>query len=730
MGFGLLNSVFVWGFLAIGIPIIIHLFFKRQYRQIQWAAIQFLLEAEKRIRKKLKLIEILMLLLRCTAIFLLVLLFGKIFLDKSGIFSRPFGGKPVFYHIVLDDSPSMNYVENDSTPFKKSILSINNLAKRLSDKNEETFFSLYLTSNVAKPIFKKVLLNHDALIKIEKFLETVTVCDAPLNPELCFVEIKKAIDQLEQGNEPHHHILRFYSDFRDSDWSEVTADQIKNRFASLLKGYDNLTFVDSSIGKNFNIGVTNVSFSEKKIVKNVQMKFYVEVANYSSTHQKNIEVFMIPPNGVNIKKNIRDISPGSKEIVSFTYTFNQAGVYDMKWSIHPDDLLEDNSKNVSVDVVDGNRILLVDGDIDKASNQSETKFLLTALMPPGDTFSGNRVERKTESDFEISSIDDYDVIYICNLYRILPQNLQQLSAWVARGGSLIFALGDQIDASYYNEFLYNSGNGIFPCKLDKINILKTDERAQLTEVNFSHPIFKGFSGDANKFILNANFFGWWKVDLESLENCKILAYFKSEEKMPAIIEKQHEKGRVFLFTSSVDDDWNSWPSEFSYLITHLELIKYCLNDEMLANQFIAGEKIKMNLSSNRFKNKILYTDPVSKTQLAIRPNLMSSEEFELNFSDTFKAGFYHFELLSTKDHKENKSFAVNAKPDEGNPDKGLLQSVLKKISLSNVNYIESSKDSSDDESKLKNELWKTVLAALIGVLFLETIAGWYFGGKR
>lgn len=727
MGFGLINSVFIWGFLAICIPIIIHLFFKRQYKHIQWAAIQFLLEAEKRIRKKLKLIELLMLLLRCATIFLFVLLFGKIFMDKTGVFNRPFGGESIFYHVVLDDSPSMNFIEKDSTPFKKSILSIKNLTKRLGEKNEESFFSLYLTSNVNKPIFNKVLLNREAFLKIESFLGTVSTCDAPINPENCLVEIKNTVEQIK---EPYHHILRFYSDFRDADWLALNFEQGKNKFEPMLEGFDSVSFVDSSTGRNINLGITSVSFSEKKIIRNVPLKIYVEVSNFSNSNQRNVEVVMIPPNGIKIKKDIPEIRPGSKEVVVFSYTFIHSGSYDMKWAINADNLLEDNTKNMSVDVVAGSRILLVDGDVDRSSNQSETKFLQTALMPPGDTFSGNQVERKTESDFEISSIDEYDVIYICNLYRMLPQNLQQLSTWAARGGSLIFALGDQVDPTYYNEFLFSSGKGIFPAMLDKIKILKLDERAQFSDINFAHPIFKGFSSDTNKFILNANFFGWWQIDLTKSTNFNVLAYFNDTEKSPALIEKQYDKGKVFLFTSSLDDDWNSWPSEFSFLITQLELVKYCLKDETMTNNFIAGEKIKMNLSSNQYKNKILYTDPISKTQSLIRPNIMSSENFEINYAETLKAGFYHFELLSVKDDKENKSFSVNVKPDEGLSEKGGFAASLQKLSIPNINYVDISKDSNEDETNLKNEFWKKIIFALMSVMLLETLAGWYFGGKR
>ena len=171
MGFGLLNSIFVWGFLAVSIPIIIHLLFKRQFKTIQWAAIQFLLEAEKRVRKRLKLIELLLLFLRCLALFLLVLLFGKLFLDKTGLFNKHFGGKPIFYHVVLDDSPSMNIVDGETSPFQKSKIGIKNLVNVLCEKNEESYFSFYVTSNIKQPIFQKVLLNKFSYPKFEKYFD-------------------------------------------------------------------------------------------------------------------------------------------------------------------------------------------------------------------------------------------------------------------------------------------------------------------------------------------------------------------------------------------------------------------------------------------------------------------------------------------------------------------------------------------------------------------------------
>jgi hypothetical protein len=61
------------GLLAIAVPIIIHLINRMQFRRVRWAAMEFLLAAQKRMRQRLLIEQLLLLLLRI----LLMLLLGK-----------------------------------------------------------------------------------------------------------------------------------------------------------------------------------------------------------------------------------------------------------------------------------------------------------------------------------------------------------------------------------------------------------------------------------------------------------------------------------------------------------------------------------------------------------------------------------------------------------------------------------------------------------------------------
>src|SRR5436305_10331406 len=92
------------GAALVSAPIIIHLLNRMRFRRVKWAAMEFLLKAQKRMRRKLIIEQLILLLLRCLLVFLVGLLFAR-FLGFT-----PLQGKetrPTVHVVVLDDTPSM-----------------------------------------------------------------------------------------------------------------------------------------------------------------------------------------------------------------------------------------------------------------------------------------------------------------------------------------------------------------------------------------------------------------------------------------------------------------------------------------------------------------------------------------------------------------------------------------------------------------------------------------------
>src|SRR3954469_23071155 len=85
-------------------PIIIHLINRMRFRRIEWAAMEFLLKAQKKMRRKKILEQLLLLLLRCLLVFLVGALFARFIGCHSGQGKE---SRPTTHLVVLDDTPSM-----------------------------------------------------------------------------------------------------------------------------------------------------------------------------------------------------------------------------------------------------------------------------------------------------------------------------------------------------------------------------------------------------------------------------------------------------------------------------------------------------------------------------------------------------------------------------------------------------------------------------------------------
>src|SRR5262249_53239244 len=111
---------------AISIPIIIHLLNRRRYKIVVWAAMRFLLNAQKQNSRRLRIEQILLLAVRCMLVALLVFAMAAVmpWMETAWAKIWPDGGGPAtprsaqtHHLLVLDGSLSMNVQQDGKSYF-------------------------------------------------------------------------------------------------------------------------------------------------------------------------------------------------------------------------------------------------------------------------------------------------------------------------------------------------------------------------------------------------------------------------------------------------------------------------------------------------------------------------------------------------------------------------------------------------------------------------------------
>src|SRR5208283_342542 len=108
------HLAFLAGTATFAIPVIIHLSFRMRKRRLLFSSLRFIQQSVLRQSQRLRLREILLLLLRCAACILLALAFARPF-RPSGALAGTNGKLAEDVVLVLDDSPSLLAQEGGTT---------------------------------------------------------------------------------------------------------------------------------------------------------------------------------------------------------------------------------------------------------------------------------------------------------------------------------------------------------------------------------------------------------------------------------------------------------------------------------------------------------------------------------------------------------------------------------------------------------------------------------------
>ena len=101
----------LWWLAAAAAPLLIHLWNRRRYREVPWAAMEHLLAALKKRSRRLRFEHWLLLAVRTALIVCVVVAVAGPYIERLG--GRCAAGKPVHRVIVLDGSYSMAYKPAD-----------------------------------------------------------------------------------------------------------------------------------------------------------------------------------------------------------------------------------------------------------------------------------------------------------------------------------------------------------------------------------------------------------------------------------------------------------------------------------------------------------------------------------------------------------------------------------------------------------------------------------------
>lgn len=552
-----LNPLFLFGLLAISIPIIIHLFNFRRYKKLEFSSIKYLKQVLLETKKQKKVRNLLLLLSRILSILFLVLLFSYPYIRKqdSNLLSKAKNSVVVF----IDNSFSMQNNSSQGSALDQA----KQRAKEIIDAygNEDSF--MLLTT--------ELLGKHQSFVDKKRFVELVNEVEISSVSSLNSSSLQKAFSLL--NTKQTNRLLYFISDFQtpgfDVENFPIDSTVLTNFVPIEVNNLDNL-YIDSisfaspifSLSNNVTINIKVKNSSENDAEK-VGIKLYLK--------DKQISIASV------------DIPSNQSETIEMSFPLESRGIIHGRISILDNPISFDDDFFFTIHTKESINILSI-------NSQSPNPFIQKLFS---NTPELNLVNINDKS-IDFSEFNKYSLI-ILNSLKTLPSGLvSELKNFRQNNGDIIIIPDNQLDLNSFSNAMREMSLPYY----SKLN--ERENRVMIIDDNNSlfKDVFTSKEKDMEKPVSKRYF---------SLSQAKTLSnqvLFEFENKESFLSLSQDKDSKVYIFTSNLSPDNTNFVSQALFVPT-------------LWNMALFSQKIPQTFYFLSGDNNIDITSSVNSTNLEV-----------------------------------------------------------------------------------------------------------------
>ncbi len=723
LAFGFGNLLMLGWLAAAAAPILIHLWNKRRYREVSWAAIEYLLAAMRKNSRRMRIEQLILLIMRTAIIVLLVLAVAQPFFNQIGLPFVP--GQRTLKVLVLDGSYSMAYKPTDKSRFDRA----KELAEQIVDESAQgDAFTLILMGDPPQ-----VVVGTPA-VEPSDFVQEIENLSLPHGG----ADLPAALDQVERVCQSASSAglsrteVYFLTDLGRNTWVPEAKDAAVSDYRQRLDrlaAQASLVVLDLGQTGCENLAVTSVDAGAPFITTAHEAALSAQVRNFGGQAREH-QLVELHVDGRRVKESYVDVAAGEQATIAFNHRFDAPGDHVVEVRLETDLLDVDNHRWLSVPVKDHVRVLCVNGKPGSGPMTGATDYLALALNPgSGDSQSSSVVTAEViaESALLERDLTQYDCIFLCNVAQFTSSEARLLDGVLQRGGGLVFFLGDQVLADRYNRELGGEqGVRILPAKLGKV-VRKAQYQYRFDPLDYRHPLVDVFKGREQSGLLTTPVYTYFHLDVDPDAKARVALAFEGGD--PAIVEEAIHRGRSILVAtecsrSSVDptshDPWTTMPVWPSFVPLVQELVGLAVSGQKAEHNVEVGQTLGESLAAIASRATVSVTNPAGATE-EVRMTLDPTSS-RWSYTDTQQSGVYQVALGAPLGGEE--AFAVNvdtAESDLTKIDPDELPRQFATHRQTNLDDVES------PTIQKRSGLHKLLLYCVLGLLLTETFFAWWFG---
>ena len=547
-----LHPAYLYALFAASLPLLIHLLNRRRLKRVRFPAVRFILLSQRRISRSHRLRHWIVLALRTFAVCLLVLLLSRpVFQTGAGLFA---GGGPLSVVVLLDNSLSMKWSKEDEEGFVRA----KEATRRLFSSLREGDRGAVIPTTHAGSGPWRLKADREVLIRdLEGIKIAGGTADFSLALKQAYALLREPAGQKE---------IWLITDMGLTGWDGFSLSQ--------LEQYDPLIPLKIlKVGEPSrlpNATLKEIKFESQGVGVGMPIHLQAQLVNFSDQEIKDLLV-VLNLEGKNQEQKLVNLPAEAELAVSFQLSLNRPGAYSGHLELRKAGLAGNPTAYFTLEAQDKLRALIVDGDPGISLVQSETFFLARALNPAGEKDSSLFLPTVVIPEaLNTIDFDPYQALIFCNVPVISDRLLPKLRDYLARGGGILFFVGDRVQMEDYNRKLFLSSPSILPARMSGKKESAGAAGETIDKLDAGHPALQGIKEP---------------ILQQSLRSTRVQGYLLTEPDgssallslsngAPLLLEKKVGSGRVLFFATAADRDWSDLPLKTVYLPLVQSLASY------------------------------------------------------------------------------------------------------------------------------------------------------------
>jgi hypothetical protein len=593
-----LTPLFFVALAGLAIPVLIHLIQREKKQVIHFPSLMFIQRVPYKSIQRRRIHNWLLLMVRLTALTLIVLAFARPFLQRDDLNTAVgTGAREVV--VLLDQSYSMGYGDHWQRAQAAAQDAINGLGP-------DDRASVVLFSSGAEIAVRSATQGERQGLRA-----AVTGAKPAAGSTRYAPALKVAGSILGDSSLPRREVV-LISDFQRGGWRGEEGTRLPER--------TQVTPVAITGGAEVpNVAVTGVSLARSTFSNQERIAVTAVAVNRSMRSLKGGQL-ALELGGRAIQSKPLDVEANSSTSITFE-PVTVAASY-MRGSVRASDdaLATDNAFHFVVSPAQPVRVIVID-----RGGTGGGALYLTRALAIGEAPKFEIVTRQADA----LSDDDLRRASVVLLNDVaVPAALgRRLQRFVEGGGGLLFAVGSRAT--------WSQDVDILPASLQMPVDRTRGEAARIGSLEYGHPVFEPFRAPRSGDFATAKIYGYRTV--MPAADAQVLARFDGGA--PALIERRIGMGRVLLWTSSLDLSWSDFPLKPVYLPFVHRATRHLASYTEPAPWLTVGQVLDTTVRNSQ-------SQPVSGVVLTPSGRRMSMDEEGGEVLELTEQGFYELRAQS------------------------------------------------------------------------------------